>query len=357
LNSTKEGEKMRIGALGFFIPLLFATTLFGTVILAANPTRVVVNDTTSVHITVLDSSDHPVSDGTPVELTSRMGICEPETGYTASAAVEMIVVYNCEIGYDTLVATTAGFGTDTVVVEVISASPDSIVFIDESDTIYMIVLDTHSVVVQVLDSCGNPVADGTVVNFAVEPSHMGDVWIVGVTSSGGYCRTMLQAGTTPGLAHLIARASAATSSIPIVVRESGIHDLSDARPSSFHIAVLPNPFNSSCIISLSCHSQASSCHSRESGNPEGWVEVEICDLRGNVVMSSSVFPIKSGSRLLPEEEGQNPLPLGEGRSDGSLSGVRAVVWTPDNSIPSGIYLVRATTADGSRAVKRIAYLK
>ncbi|MCD6418829.1 hypothetical protein J7M00_08625, partial [bacterium] len=110
------------------------------------------------------------------------------------------------------------------------------------------------------------------------------------------------------------------------------------------IIVFPNPFNSAVSISA----------------PAG-AEIAIYDLRGNVVYAPSIPRSLSpqGERddalVGAGSEGQSPSPSREGfRMRGSF------IWQPDESIPSGIYLVRATIPQQNKSVvctKRIVYLK
>ncbi|MCD6417727.1 hypothetical protein J7M00_02975, partial [bacterium] len=82
------------------------------------------------------------------------------------------------------------------------------------------------------------------------------------------------------------------------------------------------------------------------------------DLRGNVVYAPSSVPSSSG-HLLPEGEGQIlPSPTGRGTEG---EGIKSTfIWQPDKSIPSGIYLIRATIPQQKKAAvctRRIVYLK
>ncbi len=109
-------------------------------------------------------------------------------------------------------------------------------------------------------------------------------------------------------------------------------------PEKLVISAHPNPFNSSCAITLSCHS-------RENGNPEGWVDVEIYNLRGNIV-NGGLQPFVRNSGLKPAVDATT-----------QSSTNRTFTWTPDKNIPSGIYFVRARTGDWQTTTKRIVYLK
>ncbi len=93
--------------------------------------------------------------------------------------------------------------------------------------------------------------------------------------------------------------------------------------------ISPNPFNSSCAITA----------------PEN-AEIEIYDLRGNVVT-----PYSDGkpSSFVPLNKGDT--------GDASASTQGVYIWQPDESISSGIYLVRARMKNCTCVNKQIVYLK
>jgi len=97
----------------------------------------------------------------------------------------------------------------------------------------------------------------------------------------------------------------------------------------FSISMSPNPFNSTVRIFLSCHSCTPYCHSRESGNPGDRVEVGIFDINGR-----NVAEVPVGANLVFAQPQGN-------HKDRPYE----TVWQPDKSIPSGVYLVRATVGD------------
>ncbi len=109
-------------------------------------------------------------------------------------------------------------------------------------------------------------------------------------------------------------------------------------PIAFEMHTYPNPFNSAVTITLDCHS-------RENGNPEGFT-VEIYDVNGRRV--ADIIP-PDPPLTRGEEERKSPL------SKGDLGGL--IVWRPDESLPSGVYLVRARVDSGATATKRVVYLK
>jgi len=70
------------------------------------------------------------------------------------------------------------------------------------------------------------------------------------------------------------------------------------------------------------------------------------DIEGRIVGETLVVSRFQDITESLEREGTSPSPT-EG----------AFIWTPDPSIPSGVYLVRARAGDGQTATKRIVYLK
>jgi hypothetical protein len=95
----------------------------------------------------------------------------------------------------------------------------------------------------------------------------------------------------------------------------------------------PNPFNSSCAITA----------------PAGAV-IEIFDLRGRLVNKpSDAF----GATFL-DKGGTEPVPLNKG---GCREATGGIIWQPDQSTASGIYLVRARTGDGRAASKKVVFMK
>jgi len=111
-------------------------------------------------------------------------------------------------------------------------------------------------------------------------------------------------------------------------------------PDEFSISAYPNPFNSAVSISA----------------PEG-AKIEIFDINGRriSVISRRVQPDEK-SRADQEDISRQT------RNDK----IREFVWRPDETIGSGVFLVRATILDGNKGLKplvstistkRIVYLK
>ena len=88
-------------------------------------------------------------------------------------------------------------------------------------------------------------------------------------------------------------------------------------PQKFKITITPNPFNSSCIITV----------------PQK-ARVKICDLEGRVLYTD--FPISCDKK--------------DSRAE------KTFVWSPNNSVPSGIYLLQVTIAN-ELITKRIILIR
>ena len=126
----------------------------------------------------------------------------------------------------------------------------------------------------------------------------------------------------------------------LTVNPAGV---SERMPDAFEmITAYPNPFNSSVKITA----------------PIG-AQIAIYDLRGNIVGTHPCV------RFMNENANMNTNANdAQGQTHGSVPTNRTFIWTPDKSLPSGIYIVRATIPQGQThrsaptvCAKRIVYLK
>jgi uncharacterized delta-60 repeat protein len=117
-----------------------------------------------------------------------------------------------------------------------------------------------------------------------------------------------------------------------------------SKPISFELTVSPNPFNSSCAITTP------TC-----------ATVKIFDLQGKLVWNKPSDSDNIGATSLIKGGKPDEVPLNKGyvakRQGVSASAQGVIIWQPDETISSGVYLVRATTDDGQQITKRIVYLK
>jgi hypothetical protein len=124
------------------------------------------------------------------------------------------------------------------------------------------------------------------------------------------------------------------------------------KPTSFELTVSPNPFNSSCAITVNI--EQSRLH-------RDCVTVEIYDLQGRLVWNKPSDSDNVGATSLIKGGKPEEVPINNGdvakRQGVSASAQEIIIWQPEEIISSGVYLVRATTDDGQQMTKRIVYLK
>jgi len=118
-----------------------------------------------------------------------------------------------------------------------------------------------------------------------------------------------------------------------------------SKPNSFELTVSPNPFNSSCAIMICQHGASALC-----------ATVEIFDLHGRLV--ATPFTPTFGRGVSPkgghENTSDDEIVPHWGKMSEGQKGV--IIWQPDETISSAVYLIRASTDDG-QITKRIVYLK
>ena len=134
-----------------------------------------------------------------------------------------------------------------------------------------------------------------------------------------------------------------------------------------------NPFNSSVVITV-CQTGMSDPPvgqtfvsvpaTEQAGMPILPHGIEIYDLQGNVVNKPSVFDFVESTSLVKGGKDATAAPIeqcGEAEKSPLIremsEGQRVYIWHPDQSIASGIYLVKARTEDGRTITKRVVYLR
>ena len=129
-------------------------------------------------------------------------------------------------------------------------------------------------------------------------------------------------------------------------------------PENIGLSAYPNPFNSSVKITVfgiagsSDFSEGKQCQE---------MTLKVYDLRGNLIATScsadrsaSLVPLDKGDRNRASAKVSGDSWTDEQSTGGASS---EFIWHPDESIKSGIYIVRAMTEDGRTIAKRIVYLK
>jgi hypothetical protein len=118
---------------------------------------------------------------------------------------------------------------------------------------------------------------------------------------------------------------------------TGIADNNLTLPDEFALSVFPNPFNSAVKISVGQTGMSNLRAVRQTrmSNERPMPVIEIYDLAGKMVAKISL-----AGNALQRVAQKN----------------RQCRWSPAPSVPSGVYLVRAKTAN-SEITKKIVYLK
>ena len=110
-------------------------------------------------------------------------------------------------------------------------------------------------------------------------------------------------------------------------------------PNSFAIDVYPNPFNSSCKITVNV------------GANGVLPTIEIYNIRGNIVYDSRRRGLPTS--IIPKTFDDSSL---ENRHRGMSHTNYQFIWTPDASISSGIYLIRASMGRET-IVRKVLYIR
>jgi len=130
---------------------------------------------------------------------------------------------------------------------------------------------------------------------------------------------------------------ASVTALLIASKSMGIEENTSCKVENIRLEAYPNPFNSSCAITVSYSAGVAGNSVSTEGKQRNEMTLKVYDLRGNVVWEWS-----------PDRDNRH-------REMSPIS--RTFIWQPDKTSASGIYLIRATTQDGQTITKRIVYLK
>ncbi len=112
-------------------------------------------------------------------------------------------------------------------------------------------------------------------------------------------------------------------------------------PGEFTLFAYPNPFNSAVRISFDVS---------VAGSPVP-IRIEIYDVAGRMLADAEF--VKGGVSRLAKDTSTGSVSVKSPLSREDLGGL---IWRPDDSVPSGVYLVRARAGDNAVS-KRIVYMK
>jgi len=185
----------------------------------ANPVRINADgvSTSNITVTVLCTSSvdgtRPVSDGTPVffELDGT-GVISPRTAYTVGGQATATLTAGIRVGTTEITASISEDYDATVEVEFVAGPPSILEFRPLPTDMVADGAQTQEVNVYVMDSYGNPVANGLPVNFTISKGFVTPISATGPfgpDDSVGFAQTIVVSGTESGVASLSAKCGTA----------------------------------------------------------------------------------------------------------------------------------------------------
>lgn len=218
------------------------------ILLTADATSISVGGTTGITAEVLDADENRVADGTAVAFTTSLaGTGVTPSAITTNGVATAVFSARTATGVATVTAT-AGDAVATIFIAIQPGSAGSLKFVSAIPPAIGVIgsplPQKSTIMFQVLDRNGNPVADGTLVTFAVVSGVGGGEFVEPLTvgTVGGLAATVLTSGRVAGpvrvgasvtvVDSLTGRATTISSSSTNVSIVSGT-------PSAAHMGVAP----------------------------------------------------------------------------------------------------------------------
>ena len=315
-SATDTGVATIVASYGEFfhdtVRVLLGESVPANLDLTANPPVLPANNrsTSEIKAVVSDAAGNPVPDGTPVhfEILSGSGTLESRK-LTANGIATSMLTSSQQPDSVWIVARVADLA-DTVMVRYVAGPPAGLTLVASSEAIPADGSTTSTISAYVYDEVGNPVADGTLVQFATD---LGDITPTAETRNG-VASAVFSSGQT-GLATI--RATAGTVSGTVTVR------------------ALPGPPNSILLTY-----DPNSIGVKDSGrNTTLTVTADVRDVRNNPVADPtyvrfSIFSSPGGGEFLSSEA---PVATINGKAQVSLNA----------GIRSGTVRIKAEVTDSS----------
>lgn len=176
-----------------------------TLVLEAAPTTIVVGSGTStLTATVRDCAANPVADGTSVNFSVAppLGTIAPNPASTTAGIATAVFSAGLSPGTAVVSATVDGV-VATTTLHLVVGQAYTVVLRAVPSTLVADGVSTATLTVTATDPYGNPVADGTVVDFEMAPS-LGTIAPDTTTTTGGTATAVFTAGTITGTVHITA---------------------------------------------------------------------------------------------------------------------------------------------------------
>jgi hypothetical protein len=179
------------------------------IVVVAERDEIPADGRTQVRITatVLDPGGNPVDVNTAVSFTTTLGTITPSAATDVNGNAQAVLTSSTTAGVATVTVASAG-AVGTVNVKYLPGEPDNIVLEAELDALPADGISTTRLTARVEDANGNPVRDGTPVQFQVVG---GEARVTAsATTLNGVATAVLTAGTTVGIVRIKASVSTAT---------------------------------------------------------------------------------------------------------------------------------------------------
>jgi protocatechuate 3,4-dioxygenase beta subunit/5-hydroxyisourate hydrolase-like protein (transthyretin family) len=174
--------------------------------------------TTGITFTLTDGAGRPVPDGVPVSVAATLGAVAPNAITTTEGSVKVTFTAGTEPG-TALVTATSGDASTTVEITLVQLGvPVAVQVVAEPAALLGDGTSTARVTATVTDVLGQPVPDGTPVQFAAS---LGVIEAT-ATTAGGQATVTYTAAQATGTATITATAGAATGSIEITLAPAAL---------------------------------------------------------------------------------------------------------------------------------------
>ncbi len=188
-----------------------------SVALVVAPAVLEVGGTAQITATVRDCAANPVTDGTLVDfaLAPALGTVSPDPAFTTNGVATAAFTAGTTPGTAVLTATVNSL-VATATLTLVPGAPYTLTLAVHPTTLVADGTSTAAVTATVTDRFGNPVADGTLVDFALAPA-LGTVSPDPAVTTNGVATAAFTAGTVTGTAVLTATAGSAVATATITL--------------------------------------------------------------------------------------------------------------------------------------------
>ena len=196
-----------------------------TVALVVDPSTLEVGGTALLTATVRDCAANPVADGTPVDFTlaPALGNISPDPATTANGIALATFTAGTTPG-TAVITTTADSRVATATVTLIPGPPYTLTLAVHPTTLVADGSSTAALTATVTDRYGNPVADGTPVDFTLAPA-LGNISPDPATTANGIALATFTAGTVTGTATITATADSRVATATVTLVPIPIHSV------------------------------------------------------------------------------------------------------------------------------------